>query len=57
MICMSPPSVDFIYNHTSCSISMLSDASLVQTTLDPVLFPGVGNDVWVHCGFAEEQAK
>ncbi|KAJ7614638.1 lipase, partial [Mycena polygramma] len=42
---------------TPCSISLLTDASLLQTTLDSVLFPGLNSGILVHSGFAEEHAK
>ncbi|KAJ7497936.1 lipase [Mycena galericulata] len=38
-------------------VAILSDASVIQTTLNPILFPGIENDVQVHSGFMEEQAK
>ncbi|KAJ7460776.1 Alpha/Beta hydrolase protein [Mycena latifolia] len=38
-------------------VSMLTDASLLQATLDSALFPGIGSDIWVHSGFAAEHAK
>ncbi|KAJ7493272.1 lipase [Mycena galericulata] len=38
-------------------VAILSDASVIQTVLDPMLFPGIGNEVQVHSGFMEEQAK
>ncbi|KAJ7355771.1 lipase [Mycena albidolilacea] len=38
-------------------VSMLTDVSVLQTNLSPVLFPGIGSDVLAHCGFVEEHAK
>ncbi|KAJ6474664.1 lipase [Mycena vitilis] len=38
-------------------ISLLTDASLLQTTLDRVLFPGLDSEILVHSGFAEEHVK
>ncbi|EIW78158.1 alpha beta-hydrolase [Coniophora puteana RWD-64-598 SS2] len=35
----------------------LTDANILKTNLDPVLFPGVPSDVLVHEGFAHEHAK
>ncbi|KAJ6485728.1 Alpha/Beta hydrolase protein [Mycena sanguinolenta] len=37
--------------------SVLTDVSVLQTTLNLTLFPGIGSDVLVHRGFAEEHAK
>ncbi|KAJ6581033.1 lipase [Mycena capillaripes] len=38
-------------------VSMLTDVSILQTTLNSVLFPGIGSDISVHCGFAEAHAR
>ncbi|KAJ7173675.1 Alpha/Beta hydrolase protein [Mycena filopes] len=38
-------------------VSMLTDASILQTTLDSALFPGIGSEITVHWGFLEEHAK
>jgi hypothetical protein len=36
---------------------MLTDASVLQTTLNSALFPGIGSDILAHFGFAEEHAR
>ncbi|KAJ7777397.1 Alpha/Beta hydrolase protein [Mycena metata] len=38
-------------------VSMLTDASILQTTLNSALFPGIGSDISVHAGFLDEHAK
>ncbi|KAJ7708851.1 lipase class 3 family protein, partial [Mycena rosella] len=38
-------------------VSMLTDVSLLQTTLTSALFPGIGYGIAVHSGFALEHAR
>ncbi|KAF8129657.1 Alpha/Beta hydrolase protein [Mycena galopus ATCC 62051] len=38
-------------------VSLLTDASLLQASLDSTLFPGVGSDILVHVGFAQDHAR
>ncbi|THH30720.1 hypothetical protein EUX98_g3455 [Antrodiella citrinella] len=37
-------------------LSLLTDANLAQENLNTSLFPGVDDSVWVHSGFADQQA-
>lgn len=41
----------------SYSLSLLTDANIAFTTLDPKLFPGVPTAIQVHSGFAATQAQ
>ncbi|KAH9936333.1 alpha/beta-hydrolase [Fomitopsis serialis] len=38
-------------------LSDLTDVDIATENLDSSLFPGVSSDVWVHSGFANEQAQ
>ncbi|KAL6303473.1 alpha/beta-hydrolase [Sparassis latifolia] len=38
-------------------LSDLTDADIITENLDSSLFPGVSSDIWVHSGFANEQAQ
>ncbi|CCM03519.1 uncharacterized protein FIBRA_05653 [Fibroporia radiculosa] len=38
-------------------LSDLTDVDIITENLNSTLFPGVSSDVWVHSGFANEQAK
>ncbi|KAJ7780286.1 lipase [Mycena maculata] len=38
-------------------VSIIEDAAIIQTPLDPVLFPGIDPNISVHCGFADEHAR
>ncbi|KAJ7035547.1 lipase, partial [Mycena alexandri] len=38
-------------------VSMLTDASILQTALNSTLFPGTGSEITVHAGFLDEHAK
>lgn len=38
-------------------LSDLTDVDIITENLDSTLFPGVSSDVWVHSGFANEQAS
>lgn len=40
-----------------CSESVLTDIDALSDTLDPELFPGVADDVYVHGGFRDQHAK
>ncbi|PCH40107.1 hypothetical protein WOLCODRAFT_23846 [Wolfiporia cocos MD-104 SS10] len=37
-------------------LSDLTDVDIITENLNSTLFPGVSSDVWVHSGFADEQA-
>lgn len=39
------------------SLSDLTDIDIITKNLNSTYFPGVSDSVWVHGGFADEQAK
>lgn len=41
----------------SSRLSDLTDIDIITENLNSTLFPGVSSDVWVHSGFADEQAQ
>lgn len=39
------------------SLSLLTDADIIQRNLDTSLFPGIPSSVFVHDGFADQHAQ
>jgi hypothetical protein len=45
-----------IYPESNCRLSILNNANLLLGELDPILFPGLPDDVRAHEGFLDEHA-
>lgn len=46
-----------VYMISLFSVPILTSLDVVMTNLDSDLFPGMGDDLMVHSGFADEHAK